>query len=139
METLVNNSYIASLVRNTKDGGNIQRTRVSDLATFISANSFELRYTKLGQCFLHLENTQKGDFIHIFMGPSVDEKSFPKEGKIAHIVNNYSVFTGTTDRNGNKLERPWVRFAAEGTPGTPVEVMSTADIAKLFTSLQKGA
>jgi len=111
-------------VRNAKNSAIL--TTVEDMIDAIDADSFRLVERNEGGTYLHVFNSETGDYFPIKVGSKVEELP---EGKAAikTLVNDYVIYCGQSDAtkySGNA----WFTFGLPATGNEPLATMTVKEL-----------
>lgn len=124
------NINLAAGVRHEGDS-QIATTTASAMASFLKSDGARLVSDNEGRLHFHLTNSKDRSYFSIGCGKTVSLTA-KGDARIAELLNNYVIYTGTADRAGNQLEKPWFSFGKVPTNSEPVAVVTGAQLAEML-------
>jgi hypothetical protein len=119
-----------------KAGEALTTIGIEDIAEEIDLEKYVLRSGREGGEYLQLVGAE--GWINISIGQSV---TLTKKGdkRIDELLENYVVYCGWNDREGNKRETPWFAFGSEGDSEASIIAQKNYEAEEATVGSKRGA
>ena len=105
----------------------LQTTTAAEIAKITGAVKARLVMdTKFACERLHFVN-KDGNYISVKVGATCE---LTKEGdeRVAELINNYTIYCGDKDQDGNPTESPWFTFGKQPAPKDPIAEVNLSEL-----------